>query len=95
MAEMRYERRSGSDERRITTAMIVDKVVLGRVASRWRPEGLFSSPWANMVGGWAVDYHRTYGAAPGQAIEGLFEAWAEGGDKAASAPGPNRRRLRA
>ena len=79
---MRAERRSGSDERRIVTGMIVDPVVLGAVAAKWdKDEGMFSSKWANLVGGWCVKFYDEYDAAPGSSIQGLFESWAEQGQK--------------
>lgn len=75
---MQIKRRDGSDERRILTAMIVDKTVLARVASKWDPrDGLFRSEWANTVAGWCVDYWDRYLRAPKQHVEGLYEAWAE------------------
>jgi hypothetical protein len=76
---MRIEKRSGSDERRILTGMIVNRYVLAKVAAQWN-HNLFASRWANLVGGWAVDFLRRYDKAPGKAIEGLFNQWAEGHD---------------
>ena len=73
---MLVEKRSGRDERRILTGMIVDDMVLGRIAGKWERD-LFRSKWANLVGGWCVKFHRQYGKAPRKAIEGLFETWAE------------------
>jgi RecA/RadA recombinase len=73
---MRIEKSEGSRGKKILTAMIVDPVVLGRIAPRWDGE-LFSSTWENLVGAWCVDYYRKYEAAPGRAIEGLFESWAD------------------
>lgn len=73
---MKVTKHDGGEAKRILTAMIVDPVVVGRIAERWKPEGLFKVKWANLVGGWCVDFHNKYRAAPGQAIEGLFESWA-------------------
>lgn len=76
------ERRDGRDERRVLTAMIVSDAVAGRIAARWAGagrDGPFRSPWANLVGGWAVDYARRYRRAPRRAIESIFDAWADNG----------------
>lgn len=79
---MRIERVSGKDERKVAIAMIVDPLVLGRIAGRWSPD-LFKSKWANIVGDFCVRYFNRYKLAPGKAVEGLFEAWAtEQKDKA-------------
>lgn len=72
---MKVERRDGSQERRILTAMVTDKVVLGRIAGLWKP-GLFQSPHANLVAGWAVSHWERYEEAPGMDIVPLYEAWA-------------------
>lgn len=74
---MQVERRDGSQERRILTAMIVDAGVLARLSSKWTKEGLFNSRWSNLVGGWCVDYYRLYDEAPKKSVIGLFENWAE------------------
>lgn len=76
---MQIERRDGARERRILTSLVVDKAVLGKLAPKWEREGLFSSPWANLIATWCFDYFDKYGKAPKQAIEGLFEAWADKG----------------
>lgn len=75
---MKVERRDGSRERTILTAMLVDTQVLSRLAPKWdKEEGLFKSTWANIVAKWAVRYFEKYGKAPKKAVEGLFEAWAD------------------
>lgn len=80
---MKIEKMDGSTERRIAIAMVVDKTVLGRIATKWIKGGLFKNEWANIVGGWAVKYFNKYGDAPKKSIEGMFESWAqEGKDKA-------------
>lgn len=79
---MRVEKRQGGDVRRILTAMIVDKVVLGRVASKWdKDEGLFDSTWANLIAGWCVSYHERYNEAPGARIQARYESWIDKGQK--------------
>ena len=75
---MEIEKADGAAEREILTAMIVDKIVLGKVVSKWDPR-IFESLWANLVGGWCVEYFEKYKKAPKAHIEGLFEVWAEGG----------------
>lgn len=72
---MRIERRDGTIERRIVTAMVTDAHVLGTIASRWQND-LFRSKWSNLVGGWCVKFHQRYDKPPGKAIEGIFESWA-------------------
>lgn len=72
---MQVNRRDGSDERRILIGMIVDRVVLGRISTKWEKD-LFSSKWANLVAGWCHKFFEKYNKAPGKAIEGLFESWA-------------------
>lgn len=73
---MKIEEASGKEERRIVTGMIVDRLVLGRIASRWQRD-LFRSKWTNMVAELCVKYYGKYGDAPGKAIEGMFESWAQ------------------
>lgn len=74
---MRFQKASGSKERRILIGMIVSLPVLSRIAAKWEKEGMFGSQWANLVGQWCVDYHATYRKAPGKHITALFESWAE------------------
>ena len=74
---MKIEKRDGSQERRILTAMIVDDGVLARLSGKWVKEGLFNSRWANIVGGWCCAYFEKYGKAPAAATVGLFETWCE------------------
>lgn len=74
---MRIDRREGTTQRRIVTALIVDRTVLARIAPRWTAKGLFSSKWSNIVARWCVDYFQRYGKAPGKNIEGLFQSWME------------------
>lgn len=69
------KRRAGGDERRVLIGMITDAGVLGRVASRWKDNGLFKNRWSNLIAGWAVDFYREYGDAPNGAIEALFDEW--------------------
>jgi len=74
---MKIAKHDANEEKRILTGMVVNDVVLGRIAVRWREDGLFRVRWANLVGGWCVSYYGRYGKAPQGDIEGLFESWAE------------------
>lgn len=76
---MQIQQYSGEEERRILIGMIVDRVVIARIAGRWPKEnedGLFGSKWANLVGYWCVRYFNKYDAAPGGKIESIFSSWA-------------------
>jgi hypothetical protein len=73
---VRVEKFDGSKEKRILQAMITNTMVLGRVSSRWGEKGLFSSDWANLVGGWCVDYYRKHETHPGSHVEDIFQDWA-------------------
>lgn len=74
---MKTTKHDATDEKRILTGMVVDTTVLGRVAGKWRPDGMFRVRWANLVGRWCVDYFRKYDKAPQGDIEGLFQSWAD------------------
>lgn len=73
---MKVSKRQGSEERKIIIGMIVDKQVLGRIASKW-DSGLFKSQWGNLIGQWCVDFYNEYEDAPKQEIENLFASWAD------------------
>ena len=74
---MKIEERGGSRERTILTAMVTDRIVLAKVVQIWEEKGMFTSVWANLVGGWCVAYFKEYDLAPGKKIESCYEAWAE------------------
>jgi hypothetical protein len=74
---MKVIKRKSTNERLVLTGMIVNQSVLTRIASKWDKDGLFSSPWSNIVGKWCVDYAKRYNKAPGKQIEGIFQTWAE------------------
>lgn len=78
---MKVESRDGGDERQVLTGMIVDPVVIGKVAARWNRDGLFGSRWANLIGGWCVKYFLRYGTAPKAQIETVFGSWASSGQR--------------
>lgn len=66
----------------ILTGMIVDPIVLGKIAPKWGKTelggaGLFRSEWSNLIGRWCVTFHRKFGKAPGRSIETAFSRWAE------------------
>lgn len=78
---MKVEHRSGSDERQILTGMIVDPVVVGKIAAKWTRDGLFASKWANLIGMWCCKYFLKYGTAPKAQIESIFGSWASSGER--------------
>jgi hypothetical protein len=78
---MKVEHRSGSDERQILTGMIVDPVVVGKIATKWTRDGLFASKWANLIGMWCCKYFLKYGTAPKAQIESIFGSWASSGER--------------
>ena len=79
---MKVDRRDPHEERLVLTGMIVDRVVCGRVASKWEKNGLFASQWSNLVAGWCVNYFLRYTEPPKAAIMGLFHDWAAAVDDA-------------
>ncbi len=81
---MKTTRMESTEEKRVLTGMIVDPVVLGRVAVRWREGGLFRDRWSNLIGAWCVKYLERYDKAPGAAIQGMFESWAAKGGRDAA-----------
>jgi hypothetical protein len=79
---MRIDKKNSSQERRILIAMIVDSVVLGRIASKYQSR-MFKSKWANIIAKWCLNYYQKYEKAPMKHIEDLFEKWSvETKDKA-------------
>jgi hypothetical protein len=74
---MKVSKRDGSVENEILTGMITHDHVVARIAPKWDKTGLFRNPWANVVGGWAVNFHNKYGKAPGRSVTGLFVSWSQ------------------
>jgi len=72
---MKIQTINSNDERQILTAMIVDKIVLGRISAKWLPD-MFKNNYANLIAGWCVGYFEKYQKAPMKHIESLFESWA-------------------
>ena len=66
----------GATERVVLTSLVVDPLVLSRVASIWNGK-LFGNPWANTVAGWCVSYFNTTGEAPGPQVTQIYQQWAE------------------
>jgi replicative DNA helicase len=73
---MRIDKKNNDAERRILIGMIVDSIVLGRIAAKWQPRS-FKSKWSNIVARWCLDYYERYNKAPMKHVEGLFEHWSE------------------
>lgn len=74
---MKITRKSGTAERSVLIGMIVSTKVIGRIAPRWKDDGLFASKWANIVGGWCVEFYKRHGRAPNKNVESMFRSWAE------------------
>lgn len=72
---MRVQNYDGSEAKRILTGMIVDPIVLGRIAGKWEDK-LFENSWCNLIGSWCVNYFRKHRKAPKRDIEALFNSWA-------------------
>jgi len=73
---MKSKRYDGSEMRRILAGMVTDQTVCSRIAARWG-DGLFDTPWANLVGGWCVEHIQKYDNPPNSQLQSLFDAWSE------------------
>lgn len=75
---MRTRSRDGVVMRNVLAAMITDRAVCMKVAGKWPANGagLFDAPWANLVGGWCVNYARKYGEPPKGQLRTIYEEWA-------------------
>jgi len=73
---MRIKRYEGGDLRRVLTGMITDQTVCARIASQWKPPGLFDSDWANIVGQWCIRHFEKYGEPIDARLKDSFQAWA-------------------
>lgn len=71
------ERKDGNRERLVVTAMVVSKEVVGAISTHW-DEPLFASPWANLVGQWAVEHYREHSQPIGASLRYRVEEWAAG-----------------
>lgn len=74
---MKITERTGSDERKLLIAMIVDKRFLSHAVDIWDRDGLFKSKWSNLIGKWCIRHYKKYKEAPGNKVEHLFEKWEE------------------
>lgn len=72
---MRIEQVESEQEKRVLTGMVLDRAVLARVANKWTGDE-FNARWANLIGGWCVQYFRKYGEAPKLHVKDLFTGWA-------------------
>jgi len=72
---MKIQKQNNNEERLILIGMIVDKIILGRISSKWQ-RGMFKSRWANIIANWCVSFYRKYEDVPMHQIESLFESWA-------------------
>ena len=66
----------GTDVRKILTGMVRDRSVCSRIVSQWTPAGLFTAPWANIVGGMVAAHFKKYGDPPNGQLSSLFADWA-------------------
>ena len=71
---MRIDKKNNNQERQILIGMIVDKIVLSRIISKYQPQ-MFKSKWANIIAKWCLQYYQKYKKAPLKHIESLFETW--------------------
>jgi hypothetical protein len=78
---LKVHRHENKHAKRIIAAMIWDPTVAARVASRWKPEGLFASRHENMIAGWCVKYISVYDKPIGRYVLALFDEWAQGPGK--------------
>lgn len=73
---MKIQQVEGDRERRIIIGMIVNREVLGKIASIWDNDP-FQSKAANIIGSKCVRYYRKYNEPPGRTIESLIRLWSE------------------
>lgn len=73
---MRIQDRTDHVAKKILTAMVVNKNVLGTIAHNWEKHGLFTSRWANLIGEWCVQHFKKFGKPPGKNIATVFDRWA-------------------
>jgi len=74
---MGVRKKSTTDAKLILGGMITDTIVLSRIASQWRPEGLFPSEEANLLARWCLKFLDKYGQAPGKRMNAMFHTWAD------------------
>lgn len=71
---MKIVKTQRQEERSILTYMIVDKVVLGKIADK-KLLNPFKTSWANLISSWCIKYFNKYEEAPGKQIESLYYSW--------------------
>lgn len=71
---MEVERVDGDPETKVLLGMILSNGVLAHIAPKYK-EGMFSNPWAGLLGYWCVNYFEEYGIAPGFEIKTIFNNW--------------------
>jgi len=72
---MKIDRKNKHSERLVLTALIVDDLVLAKIANKWK-SGFFRINWANLIAGWCIKYYNKYNEAPKGQIENLYQSWA-------------------
>jgi len=73
---LKLKKRTASEERQILIGMIVDPIVLGRIAFKYQKQ-MFRSRFGNLIATWCVQYFHKYQKAPMKQIESLFESWSD------------------
>lgn len=61
----------------VLRAMIFSDEALSRISKKWLRRGMFANHLQNEIGKWCINYLHEYGHAPKEAIQRLFESWAE------------------
>jgi hypothetical protein len=76
---VKIHRKDGADVRAVLAAMIVDPVVLARIAASWSADafGTDHTDPANVIGTLCVEHFRAYHQPPRQGIIALFNGWGE------------------
>lgn len=73
---MKVESFTADRSRVVLAHMAMHTTVLGRIASHWSDkDGLFHSPWENLVAGWCLDHYRKHGKAPRKGLRALYAEW--------------------
>jgi len=73
---MKSKRYEGGDLKRVLAGMVVDQTICTRIASQWQPEGLFDTPWANMIARWCIKHLEKYGKPPNGQLKDIYQDWA-------------------
>jgi len=67
-------------EKQLVLALMVSDAFAALASLKLDP-ALLLSPQLRMLAQWSLDYYKTYGVAPKQAIESIYFAWLESGDR--------------